>query len=143
MVAWVEIAAARVGPGMPGIRGVVSGLGTVHPWVRRVGPWGGRYGCRRGKAGFENVSHRNLNWCSILEDHYASCLQEMRRGARVHGPRQRRQIVKFFCEALREMGMLIMVFAALDRTFNSAISTGALLAWLLVGFAALLTGIYA
>jgi len=41
------------------------------------------------------------------------------------------------------MGMLIMVFAALDRTFNSAISTGALLAWLLVGFAALLTGIYA
>jgi hypothetical protein len=62
----------------------------------------------------------------------------------VYGPRQRRQIAKFFCEALREMGMLIMVFAALDRTFNSArISTGALLAWLLVGFAALLTGIYA
>ena len=37
-----------------------------------------------------------------------------------------------------------MVFASLDRTFNGAeISTWALLAWLFVGFAALLTGIYA
>jgi hypothetical protein len=42
------------------------------------------------------------------------------------------------------MGILIMVFAALDRTFNSTgISAAALLAWLLVGFVALLTGIYA
>ena len=58
--------------------------------------------------------------------------------------RGRRQVAKFFCEALREMGILIMVFAALDRTFNSTgISAAALLAWLLVGFVALLTGIYA
>jgi hypothetical protein len=60
------------------------------------------------------------------------------------GTLQRRQVAKFFCEALREIGILIMVFAALDRTFNSAgVSTWALLVWLFVGFAALLTGIYA
>jgi hypothetical protein len=57
---------------------------------------------------------------------------------------RRRQVVKFFCEALREVGVLVMVFASLDRTFNSAgISTWAFLVWLFVGFAALLTGIYA
>ena len=57
---------------------------------------------------------------------------------------RRRQVAKFFCEALREVGILVMVFASLDRTFNSAgISTWAFLAWLFVGFAALLTGIYA
>ena len=48
-----------------------------------------------------------------------------------------------YCEALREGGLLVIVFASLDSAFEvGKMSTWGLVAWNLVGLANLLFGIY-
>ncbi|HYL05790.1 MAG TPA: hypothetical protein VE075_07105 [Thermoanaerobaculia bacterium] len=48
-----------------------------------------------------------------------------------------------YCEALREGGLLIVVFAALDGGFEvGKVSNWALASWILGGFTVLLVGIH-
>ena len=54
-----------------------------------------------------------------------------------------RRVRSLYCEALREGGVLVIVFTSLDASFEvGRISTWGLAGWTLVGIANLLLGIY-
>jgi hypothetical protein len=54
-----------------------------------------------------------------------------------------RQALNLYCEALREGGLLIAVFASLDGAFAvGKVSSWALAGWILVGLTGLLLGIH-
>jgi hypothetical protein len=54
-----------------------------------------------------------------------------------------RRVRARYCEALREGGLLVIVFTSLDASFEvGGISIGGLAGWTLAGLANLLLGIY-
>ena len=57
---------------------------------------------------------------------------------------RRERSLGLYCGALRESGILILVFAALDATFNlgKPVSHGVVATWLVIGLAVLVIGVH-